>query len=294
MGIKDLCFDKIKERAENFKRVAEKYPMSQFGIEPKAERFIEENSLAPIIGTICDQEITAEDAWEFPYWLNEKLKLKGKSVSAKSICELSKEELKELLRDYMKNKWPSGMSKSRREKYLNNISRRIIHACKFIFTEYNNEPDNMFKKGIYIVPEIYFLLRVIPGIGPKKATMIARDFAKGEGPWYKGICRRLKGQGINFKVEGKHLSEVPVDIHVVKVFGRVMGEFKNTPKREKFLDYWPDIQNFAKLAFPDFPGKIDEILWSVGREYCHERNPNCKNCPLKDIPCEFGMRRSKP
>ena len=191
----------------------------------------------------------------------------------------------------MEDKWPSGMVGKDREKYLEDISGYIINACKLIIEAYENDPDNMFKNGTFTVPEIYFVLRTIPGIGPKKASMIARDFVKAEGAWYEGIRNRLKKKGTEFKIEGKHLSEVPVDVHVVKVFGRIMGEFKNTPRRDKFLDYWPDIQNFAKLAFPDFPGKIDEVLWLVGRQYCHESQPNCEECPLKNIPCEYARRR---
>lgn len=58
-------------------------------------------------------------------------------------------------------------------------------------------------------------------------------------------------------------------------------------KKENFLHYWPDIQNFARLVFPEFPGKIDEVLWRVGRDYCHENRPNCRGCPLKDVPYEY-------
>jgi len=69
-----------------------------------------------------------------------------------------------------------------------------------------------------------------------------------------------------------------------------MGEFRKTPSRERFIDYWPDIQNFAKVTFPDFLGRIDEIMWLVGRRYCDETQPNCKECPLKDIPCDYSKR----
>jgi endonuclease III len=182
------------------------------------------------------------------------------------------------------------MGEQDRENYSENIPGYIVDACNTIVEKHASNPDTMFDKGKYIVPEIYFILRTLPGIGPKKASMIARDFVKAEGGWYSGVKERLKIKGKEFKVEGKHLSEVPVDVHVVKVFGRIMGEFRNTPDRRKFLDYWPDIQNFAKVAYPDFPGRIDESLWLVGREYCHERQPNCRECPLNDIPCDYAKR----
>jgi len=288
MGIKDLGFEEVRKRAENFRKIAEEWSTTQqFNTgSAEAERFLEENSLAPIVGTICDQQITAEDAWNFPYWLSEQQK--GKSFSAQFIHSLGKAKIEDLLGTYMEDKWPSGMGQSDLKKYLDNISNYIVNTCRLIADRYDNDPDNIFKEGKYIVPEVYFSLRVLPGIGPKKASMIARDFVKGEGAWYRGICKRLKGRGINFMVTEEHLSEVPIDVQVVKVFGRVMGEFKKTPPRERFLDYWPDIQNFAKLTFPDFPGKIDQVLWAVGREYCKERQPNCERCPLKGTPCDYG------
>lgn len=292
MGVKELGFDEIKRRVEKFRKIAENLSLYQeFNIGlPDAERFLEENPLAPIIGTICDQQITAEDAWTFPYWLSKQLNVNEKDFSARLIFDLGKNKINELLRSFMENKWPSGMKEKDRDKYLENISGYILNTCRIIIEKYANDPDSMFAKGEYNVPEIYFILRTLPGIGPKKASMIARDFVKAEGRWYDGIQRRLKNRGKEFRVEGTHLSEVPVDVHVVKVFGRIMGEFRDTPGREKFLDYWPDIQNFAKLAFPDFPGRIDGVLWLVGRKYCNERQPNCQECPLNDIPCNYTHR----
>lgn len=290
MGIKLLGFEGIKKKAEEFREIAKVYRFNeQFDIDShNSEKFLMNNPLAPIIGTICDQWIRAEDAWNFPYWLSKEIN-KG-NFTAQVIYDIGKKEMKNLLQSFMNDKWPSGMAEKDRKKYLENTSSRIVDACSIIIQQYDNNPDNTFKEGKYSAPEIYFILRILPGIGPKKASMIARDFVKGEGQWYEGIYERLKRQGIEFIVKGQHLSEVPVDVHVVKVFGRVMGEFKNTPQRKKFLDYWPDIQNFAKLAFPDFPGKIDEILWTVGRSYCDEKQPNCKDCPLKKIPCEYATR----
>lgn len=285
-----MDFEEFRRRVENFRNIAERYiPTQEFIIGQKEEKFLEDNPLAPIIAVICNQQITAEYAWRFPYWLNEQLN--GKEFSVEVICQLGKVKVKELLQHYMENKWPSFMKEIDREKYLEKVSSSIIRTCKIIRDRYENNPDNMFKKGKYTAPEIYFILRMLPGIGPKKASMMIKDFVKGEGAWYGGLKKRLSGRGIDFKVEGKNLCDVPVDVHVVKVYGRMMGEFSRTPSREKFLYYWPDIQNFARLVFPDFPGGIDEVLWRVGRDYCYENRSNCRDCPLRDVPCEYAKRR---
>jgi len=289
MGIKLLGFDEIDRRAIKLREIVKWYqPHQSFTMDAEADRFLESNPLAPIIGTICDQQITAEDAWRFPLWLCEKLGCRD--FTAEVVYKSGQTGIAELLKRYMSDKWPSGMSPDDRAKYLQNVSKYIIGACKLIVNEFSNNPDNMFKLGSYNVPQVYFILRSLPGIGAKKASMIARDFALSLGNWFSGISKRLKKDaGIVFKVNQKHFSEVPVDVHVVRVFGRMMGEFKRTPPRADFSNYSPDIQNLAKLAFPDFPSKLDEILWAVGREYCKDPQPACDECPLLDLPCNYSM-----
>ncbi|HIQ38437.1 MAG TPA: hypothetical protein EYH53_00310 [Methanothermococcus okinawensis] len=76
------------------------------------------------------ERITAEYAWRFPYWLNERLN--GKEFSAEVIYQLGKEKVKELLQRYMKDKWPSFMKKIDRERYLEKISSCIVKTCKII------------------------------------------------------------------------------------------------------------------------------------------------------------------
>ena len=167
-------------------------------------------------------------------------------------------------------------------KYLNKISKSIIEACELIQEKYNGNPANMFSKNKYMAPEIYFILRQLPGVGPKKASMIVRDFVAKSGVFEIG--------GKRLEVEGKELADVPVDIHVFNVFKRIMGEYQNEQYRPQ--DYWPDIQNFAKLTFPEFPAKLDYVFWSIGRKYCGENNPNCNECPLQDV-CEYAESINK-
>ena len=289
MSIKTLGFDEINNRAIKLRQIATGYPAQQsFAVQSAADEFLESNPLAPIIAVICDQQITAEDAWEFPFWLYNQLG--GGSFTAANIYKLGQTALKNHLETYLTDKWPSGMSADDQERYLNNVSGYIINACRLIKNHFADDPDNMFKLGNYNVPQVYFILRSLPGVGAKKASMIARDFAMSAGAWFLGLSKRLKQNSrIDLKVNGKHFSEVPVDIHVVKVFGRMMGEFRRTPQRSTFPNYSPDIQNFAKLAFPAFPSKLDELLWAVGRTYCDDRNPVCNECPLQNLPCEYNQ-----
>jgi endonuclease III len=184
------------------------------------------------------------------------------------------------------------MSGEDQRKYLQNVSRYITDTCNMIVKNFGNNPDKMFKLGNYTVPQVYFVLRGLPGFGAKKASMITRDFALSTGSWFLGIRERLKKDaGIDFHVSQKHLSEVPVDVQVVKVFGRIMGEFQRTPPRSDFMKYYPDIQHLSKLVFPEFPSKLDEILWAAGREYCDNMLPKCNECPLIKLPCDYAASK---
>ncbi|MEM5854099.1 MAG: hypothetical protein QW228_07075 [Candidatus Aenigmatarchaeota archaeon] len=77
------------------------------------------------------------------------------------------------------------------------------------------------------------MLRRIPGVGPKKANMITRDFTyrslglSQSNPWFDQIKARFP----NFRVVDEKLLDMPIDVHVVKVFNRITGRFQGSGKR---------------------------------------------------------------
>jgi len=248
------------------------------------EKIDKKDSLALIIGTICDQQIKAEIAWQIPYHLSKWLKSEGKAFKASDIKSIGKLKLRTWLSEHMKDKWPSKLSAEKREEWLDKISSYIIAACEKIEKEYSDDPDNVFKvnDGKLSIPLIYFLLRQFPGIGPKKASMIARDFARGC-EWLISIKERMWRKGIKIEIKSQHFSEVPIDVHVKRVLKRLGFSRYNEPQ---------DFQNLARLIFPENPGLVDDFIWNLGREIC--RNPpKCSGCPLKEI-CDYRRRNYEP
>lgn len=240
-------------------------------------KFNNMNSLAPIIGTICDQQIKVEVAWAIPFHLNRWLKENGKEFKASEIRKIGKEKIREWLDKHMSNQWPSRMSSQDREKWLDNISNYIILTCKKIEEEYKDEPDNIFmiNNGRLLIPLVYFLLRQFSGIGPKKASMIARDFGK-EGGWLRSVAERLRRKGVKITIEQTHYTEVPIDIHVKRVFKKIgFGKYQEPQ----------DFQNLARLIYPDNPGLVDDFIWNLGREICKTK-PECEKCPIQSI-CDY-------
>lgn len=252
---------------QHFNSIIEDYDPNEFN---------NRSPLAPILGTICDQQIKADVAWAIPYHLAQWLKVNAKEFKASVIRKIGREKIREWLDKHMSNQWPSGMSLQNREKWLDDISNYIILACRKIEEEYEDEPDNIFmiNNGRLSVPLVYFLLRQFSGIGPKKASMIARDFGIGWG-WVRSVTERLREKGIEITVEHPHFTEVPIDIHVKRVLKRIGFAKYQEPQ---------DFQNLARLIYPTNPGLVDVFIWDLGREICKTR-PECEECPIQSICC---------
>jgi len=268
---------KILLKCEAIKECLELFLKQRRESQYDADSFVNKDPLAPIIGTICDEKIKAEVAWNIPRFLNEFLKQKGLEFKASTICKLGKEELRKWLISYMHDKWPKKLSEEEREKWLNKISESVIGTCEKIWKEYDDDPDNIFvvNGGILSIPIVYFALRQFPGIGPKKASMVARDFGR-NCDWFKSVKARLQKRGIDLTVTNIHFTEMPIDVHVRRVFKR-LGFYR--------YDQPQDFQNLARIIYPENPGLVDDFIWELGREIC-KNHPICVKCLLSGI-CEY-------
>jgi endonuclease III len=244
--------------------------------------FLNKDPLAPIIGTICDEKINADVAWDIPSSLHDWLKQQGLNFKASVICSIGKERLREWFTEYMKDKWPRMMKKEEREEWLKSIPAYIISSCEKIWKEYNDDPDSIFiiNNGLLPIPLVYFMLRQFPGIGPKKASMIAREFGINR-EWFRSVKARLQKRGINLVITDIHFTEMPIDVHVRRVFQRLGFSRYSEPQ---------DFQNLARIIYPKNPGCVDVFIWDLGRKICKENQPNCKECPLKTI-CEWNKKK---
>ncbi len=273
---KENIGDIIIDRKQKIREICKKFDKEDvfellFPIEEKVYKILEDHAFAPLIGVICDWQIKSQLAYEIPLWFIDKL------GSLEPDIVLKKEEngIRNLLESYFIDfkhvKCPPN-------KWLINTSRYIKNALKY-FKDKNTDPIRIFEDTEYSAVEIYFKLRIISGIGIKKASMVVRDFVyRSEGlikrhPWFDQI-KKIRP---NFKVTEKEYTIVPVDTHVSRVFRKV---FKNILNKR-----WEhnDIQLLARYIFPEFPAKVDFLFWYVGRKYCKGRKPMCSNCPLMSI-----------
>jgi endonuclease III len=277
---------KILEKCTVIRRQVELEQTKRKDAGCDCDELINKSSLALIIATICDQRIRSDIAWNIPYALHEWLREQGLDFRASVIYKyVGEERLREWFRNYMMHKWPKLMKMESREKWLKDISGYIIKSCEKVSEEYNDDPDNIFIAGgeQLSIPHIYLMLRQFPGIGPKKASMIARDFGAGS---CQLICliERLKGRGVNLKVTHIYFTEMPVDVHVRRVFKRLGFSRYRQPQ---------DFQNLARIIYPENPGLVDLFIWNLGRKVCKRDKPKCQECPLNNVCDEYSTQLKK-
>ena len=271
----------IKEKAERLRKLVEDFDQKMQNVwwqnfPEEAYRVLDEYEFGPLIATICDERVNAADAWKIPWWLLKKIG----NLDPENIL---KESVKDLLEEYLTKR--SLMDEKSRKDWSSRVSKYIEDALKY-FIQRNTTPVRMFGNEEYTPAEVYFMLRPVSGIGPKKANMIARDFlyrSRGianKHPWFDQIVRIYP----NFKVVSGEQTLVPIDVHVVKVFNRIFGRRSGDWLREQREHWWDlDIQMFSRLTFPEFPARIDSLLWYVGSNYCKGKNPSCSECPIRSI-----------
>ncbi|MEM3596528.1 MAG: hypothetical protein QXJ53_00115 [Candidatus Bathyarchaeia archaeon] len=289
MAIKNFSFKQIEEKANEIRKILILWQEESTELELEEYRiFLREHKFAPLIGTICDEQINADDAWKFPHWLYVEMKKDGMEFGIK---DLLKQNFRNHLQKYLEGKWPKRMDAQSRERYLNKISRFLQDALKY-FDSIDKNPVNLFENRPYSALEVYFTLRVIPGIGAKKANMLVRDFIndsrseKFESDWFY----QIKKENPLFKVTNENLLDMPIDVHVVKVFNRLFGR-QFADWRQELLAHVQDIIAFSKVVNPEFPAQLDAIFWNIGKYYCHDYEPKCQECCLR-IVCEVGKKQS--
>lgn len=141
------------------------------------------------------------------------------------------------------------------------LSENIILAAKMILKEYDGDCRKIWEGNQDII-EVTNRLREFKGIGQK----ISNDFTDG----------LLRNQGIGFK--GLDKLDVPADRHVVRIFFRTGLVEKEDPNA---------VVERARELNPKCPADLD-VAYDIGKNFCHEREPNCYECPLyKECPKLF-------
>ncbi len=132
-----------------------------------------------------------------------------------------------------------------------------------IWNDYGGDASRIWTGGVSSAAVVYRFLQ-FKGCGTKIATMAANILQRDCGVVFSDLCS----------------IDVSTDVHVMRTLQR-FNLLGNTPTREKAVDK-------AREINPLFPGIIDLLLWEMGRDFCHPKNPECAHCPMNGVCRKVG------
>lgn len=152
-------------------------------------------------------------------------------------------------------------------RYPNECARRWIGLSILLHTNWNDDPQEMFKgKSTYY--EYKEAINQVKGLGQKTGGFLLRMLIDNE------MLKPSDG-----------IAEIPIDRHDVDLsiwLGVLSGFTSDEIKRSKNLikllsDTWVQAANHLSIS----PSLADRYLWIIGSEFCVSRN--CVYCPIKQL-----------
>ena len=147
----------------------------------------------------------------------------------------------------------------------NNVMAELLYlAIKKVNTEYDGDVRNIWNDtaDAKIIVDRFMAFK---GIGVKIATMavniLYRDY--------------------NLPLDDLSGLDISPDVQVLKVFYR-LGLIDDRSNIDSVIQK-------ARELNPEFPGIFDLGAWEIGRRYCHEKTPDCKQCPLNLVCRRNGV-----
>lgn len=151
------------------------------------------------------------------------------------------------------------------------------------FHRFNDTMAEVFYSGVQLIKNKYDgdASRIWKD-NPSSATVVLRflDF-RGCGIKIATMATNILARQFKIQFSDYFSIDVSPDIHVKRVMHRV-----------GLISERDDINEIiykAREMNPEFPGIIDSPLWEIGRTYCHETKPNCKDCKLYSV-CSEGLK----
>ncbi|NAS88193.1 endonuclease III [ANME-1 cluster archaeon AG-394-G21] len=213
-------------------------------LNPEVNKLLVDDPNAFLFGVIFDQSITAEQAWEKPFILKQRLG----HLDVKKISEMKDDELKVIFNEAPKL-----------HRFPNKYAAYIKDACKMLIDRYEGNAANIWN-GNPGYADLQRRFELFKGIGQKKASMATN------------ILIRVLRKGVGDKSE----SNISFDIHVKRVFLRT--GLAKTDDKNTILQSARELnpEDPGELDFP-----IWDIGMEKG--WCRPTDPKCDECPIKDV-----------
>ena len=271
-------------------------------LDPRTQFF------AVLAGAILDYGVVSECV---PLYLQE-LKKAG-LLDPERISNASKEEVEAILRECSSSCEAEKFGSNRRvpckpqkddwfkksAEWLVKLGKTldaILSEFKALLEDVRREEDGVVR--YYLTPShIYLIALLVPGIGPKKAAMVARDaLIYNHELTIPNVLKNVLGLEGEVVVDRGYHTLVFIDVHALRVFERLgflvveskdrLIERIKKDKRSFIADQINKIitpQYVAALAYPENPGAVDLTIWYLGRDVCRKRRPLCNKCFLKEV-----------
>jgi len=145
---------------------------------------------------------------------------------------------------------------------VNKFPRWLRSAAKRMVEKYSGDPRKIWNVSPRNVHRIYERLLEFDGIGENIASM--------------GQFLLVRGYKVAGGKENQSKMSIKLDVLVRRVLAR-LGIAEDEKQEDEKL-------STAKTAVAELdlrsPADFDAALWTVGREYCANTEPDCENCPL--------------
>ena len=149
----------------------------------------------------------------------------------------------------------------------NSFPKRLKAAAKRIVSHYSSDVRNIWNGvGKENVDEIYWRFKELEGIGDALAKMAQFNL--------------VRDYGVAGGKSSKNFMSVKPDIHLQRVLFRVGMCSRKTPRSVV------DVTSALNLKSP---ADFDWAVWKIGRSYCRPKDPNCCDCPLKEVCDQQGL-----
>jgi uncharacterized HhH-GPD family protein len=131
--------------------------------DAEADRLLEDNPLALLIGMLLDQQVPMGWAFRGPFTLQDRL---GGSLDAETVAALGPDKIEAIFRD-----------KPAMHRYPGSMGQRTYELCAFVVEHYAGDAGAIWRNAPS-GQEIYRRLRELPGYGGEKSKIFLAILGK--------------------------------------------------------------------------------------------------------------------
>lgn len=129
----------------------------------EADRLLEDDPLALLIGMLLDQQVPMEWAFKGPFTLRERL---GGTLDAETIAAMDPDEVEELFR-----------RKPALHRYPGSMAKRTHALCRYLVEEHDGDAAAVWE-GASDGADLLRRVRALPGYGEEKAKILVAILGK--------------------------------------------------------------------------------------------------------------------